>query len=120
MPTIHPTQRRHRVLPVLLALLAACLGMAVSLAHAQSTPATVLLLGMGHDAAVERAESWRSTLAEMTILADGTALKLTASFGVATSPEQAGTLAELMKVADTRMYRAKSLGRDRVIGASAA
>ena len=56
----------------------------------------------------------------MTILADGTALKLTASFGVATSPEQAGTLAELMKVADTRMYRAKSLGRDRVIGASAA
>ena len=43
MPTIHPTQRRHRVLPVLLALLAACLGMAVSLAHAQSTPATVLL-----------------------------------------------------------------------------
>ena len=42
MPTIHPTQRRHRVLPVLLALLAACLGMAVSLAHAQAAP-TVLL-----------------------------------------------------------------------------
>ena len=37
MPTIHPTQRRHRVLPVLLALLAACLGMAMSLAHAQAT-----------------------------------------------------------------------------------
>ncbi|HKW82746.1 MAG TPA: diguanylate cyclase [Burkholderiaceae bacterium] len=78
----------------------------------------VLLMGMGHEGAVERAESWRATLAEMTILADGTALKLTASFGVATFPEQAGTLAELMKVADTRMYRAKSLGRDRVIGAA--
>jgi len=77
----------------------------------------ILLIGMGHEGAVERAETWRATLAEMTILADGTALKLTASFGVATFPEQAGTLVELMKVADTRMYRAKSLGRDRVIGA---
>ena len=80
----------------------------------------VLLMGMGHDGAIERAETWRSTLAGMTILADGTALKLTASFGVATFPEQAGTLSELMRVADTRMYRAKSQGRDRVIGESAA
>jgi len=80
----------------------------------------VLLIGMGHEGAIERAETWRSTLAGMTILADGTALKLTASFGVATFPEQAGTLSELMRVADTRMYRAKSQGRDRVIGASAA
>jgi len=78
----------------------------------------VLLIGMGHAGAVERAETWRATLAEMTILADGTALKLTASFGVATFPEQAATLTELLKVADTRMYRAKTLGRDRVIGAA--
>ncbi len=42
MPTIHPTQRRRRVLPILLALLAACLGMALSVAHAQAAP-TVLL-----------------------------------------------------------------------------
>ena len=80
----------------------------------------VLLLGMGHDGAIERAEKWRATLAEMTILADGTALRLTASFGVATFPEQAGSLVELMKVADTRMYCAKSLGRDRVIGQNVA
>jgi diguanylate cyclase (GGDEF)-like protein/PAS domain S-box-containing protein len=79
----------------------------------------VLLVGTGHDGAVERAEQWRATFAEMTIIADGTALKLTASFGVATFPEQADSLVELLKVADTRMYRAKSLGRDRVIGASA-
>ena len=51
----------------------------------------VLLMGMGHEGAMERAEKWRSTLAEMTIPADGTALKLTASFGVATFPRQAGT-----------------------------
>ena len=80
----------------------------------------VLLMGIGHEGAIERAEKWRSTLAEMTIQADGTALKLTASFGVATFPGQAASLVELMKVADTRMYRAKSLGRDRVIGEDAA
>src|SRR5690349_4331230 len=79
----------------------------------------VLMVETQHESAIERAEQWRATLAEMTILADGTALKLTASFGVATFPDQAGSLVELLKVADTRMYRAKSLGRDRVIGASA-
>ena len=76
----------------------------------------VLLLGMCHEGAMERAETWRSTLADMTIAADGTPLRLTASFGVATFPTQAGSLVELMKVADTRLYRAKALGRDRVAG----
>jgi len=79
----------------------------------------VLLMGMGHEGAIERAEKWRATLAETTILADATALRLTASFGVATFPGQAGSLVELMKVADARMYRAKSMGRDRVVGESA-
>lgn len=76
----------------------------------------VLLVGMGHEGALERAENWRSTLAGMTTPADATTLRLTASFGVATFPQQAGTLVELMKIADARMYHAKSLGRDRVIG----
>jgi diguanylate cyclase (GGDEF)-like protein/PAS domain S-box-containing protein len=76
----------------------------------------VLLVGMGHEGAMERAETWRSTLAEMTVPADGITLRLTASFGVATFAQQSGTLVELMKLADTRLYRAKSLGRDRVIG----
>jgi diguanylate cyclase (GGDEF)-like protein/PAS domain S-box-containing protein len=78
----------------------------------------VLLLGMGHEGALERAEKWRSALADLTIPNDGsTAFRLTASFGVATFPSQAAGLVELMKVADTRLYRAKALGRDRVIGA---
>ena len=63
-----------------------------------------------------RAETWRSTLSEMSIPADEIILRLTASFGVATFPRQAGTLSDLLKVADARMYRAKSLGRDRVVG----
>jgi len=78
----------------------------------------VLLLGMAHEGAMERAEKWRSTLAEMAIPTDGSVLRLTASFGVATFPRHADTLVELMKVADTRLYRAKSLGRDRVTGES--
>jgi len=76
----------------------------------------VLLLGMGHEGALERAEKWRTTLAETVIPTDGMPLKLTASFGVATFPQQAGTLVELMKVADARLYRAKANGRDCVIG----
>jgi diguanylate cyclase (GGDEF)-like protein/PAS domain S-box-containing protein len=77
----------------------------------------VLLAGMEHDRAMERAETWRSTLAATAISVEGaTSLKLTASFGVATAPAQSSTLVELMKIADARMYRAKSLGRNRVVG----
>jgi diguanylate cyclase (GGDEF)-like protein/PAS domain S-box-containing protein len=76
----------------------------------------VLLMGMGHEGALERAERWRATLAGMSIPTDGTPLRLTASFGVATFPAQAQNLVELMKIADARMYRAKAQGRDRVSG----
>lgn len=76
----------------------------------------VLLVGMGHEGAMERAETWRSTLAAMALPAEGVTLRLTASFGVATFPAQAASLVELMKVADSRMYRAKAMGRDRVAG----
>ena len=77
----------------------------------------VLLVGTPHDGAMARAENWRSTLAAMAVQADGATLALTASFGVATFPDQAGTLVELMKVADARLYRSKALGRNRVTGA---
>jgi len=77
----------------------------------------ILLMGMSHEGALERAETWRATLAGLSIQSDGLLLKLTASFGVATFPAQADDLVELMKVADARMYRAKALGRDRVVGA---
>ena len=77
----------------------------------------VLLPGLEHAAALERAEAWRSLLAEHSIPAERGALTLTASFGVATFPSQAAGLVELMKLADTRLYRAKAEGRDRVVGA---
>ncbi len=76
----------------------------------------VLLSGVSHDLALQRAEKWRALLADADIAAAGAVLRLTASFGVATLEGRGGTIDELMKVADTRLYRAKSLGRNRVVG----
>ncbi|HET7792705.1 MAG TPA: sensor domain-containing diguanylate cyclase, partial [Rhizobacter sp.] len=76
----------------------------------------VLLPGLDDAAALERAEGWRAKLAGMSVEADGVELRLTASFGVASFPHSADSLTGLMKVADACLYRAKALGRDRVVG----
>lgn len=62
-------------------------------------------------AAVETAERLRSGLALVTTSADVT---VTASFGVATFPYDAAGPDQLVRAADTALYRAKSGGRDRV------
>ena len=77
----------------------------------------VLLVNTQHVEALRLAEQWREHLANAAIQADGIGLTLSASFGVATFPEQGPDLAGLLKAADGRMYRAKGLGRNRVIGA---
>ncbi len=76
----------------------------------------VLLSGVSHELALERAEKWRALLAGTAIPAAGATLQLTASFGVATLQRRDGSIDELMKIADTRLYRAKALGRNRVVG----
>ncbi len=76
----------------------------------------VLMVDTDHETALARAETWRATLAATSVLADGIVLRLTASFGVATFPQQAGSLSELLRLADHRMYRAKAQGRDSVFG----
>ena len=45
-------------------------------------------------------------------------MRLTASFGVASFPEDASGEEDLMRKADFAMYRAKETGRDRVCSAS--
>lgn len=76
----------------------------------------VLLPGLCAEAARERAEHWRLALAELQVPSDGGTLRLTASFGVAGFPQEGDSLAALMKLADDRLYRAKALGRNRVVG----
>jgi diguanylate cyclase (GGDEF)-like protein len=45
---------------------------------------------------------------------DGLRLKLSASFGIAGFPDHAKNKADLVRLADQAMYRAKGLGRDRI------
>jgi len=78
----------------------------------------VLLPGMDHLGAIERAQEWRGALASLkTRIGGSTELSLTASFGVATFPQHAASVTELMRAADQRLYYAKETGRNRVAGA---
>jgi diguanylate cyclase (GGDEF)-like protein len=65
--------------------------------------------------AVEVLERVRDALSRSTGRGDCPAF--TASFGVATYPDFGHTLAELLTVADTALYEAKSEGRDRIVAA---
>jgi diguanylate cyclase (GGDEF)-like protein len=47
---------------------------------------------------------------------DGQLIRLTASFGVATFPQDAASKVELIRAADIAMYQAKQTGRNRVTG----
>ncbi|HAA02020.1 MAG TPA: hypothetical protein DCE18_01465 [Syntrophobacteraceae bacterium] len=65
--------------------------------------------------ALKRAEQLRERISELEIEHEGKALgKITASFGVATFPDHGQAIEEVIKAADTAMYRAKSRGRNRV------
>jgi diguanylate cyclase (GGDEF)-like protein len=46
------------------------------------------------------------------LISEGAFVRLTASIGVATLPDVAGTAEELLRAADTAMYRVKSSGKD--------
>jgi diguanylate cyclase (GGDEF)-like protein len=82
----------------------------------------LLLPGTDAEGGIQLAERVRYALAERTILApDGTALRVTASFGVAAYPPAPGE-PELVAAADEALYRAKREGKNRVeaaLGATA-
>ncbi|CAN7394280.1 GGDEF domain-containing protein [Trinickia sp. LjRoot230] len=68
------------------------------------------------EAAHALAERMRQDIAASTVHADSGALcRITASFGVAFSPEGTPDLAQLLKEADQMLYGAKLAGRDRVM-----
>jgi len=74
----------------------------------------VLLLQTPHRAAASVAEQIRRDLAEQTFDAGGKAIRITASFGVATFPEDATSGQQLFRQADQRLYKAKAAGRNQV------
>ena len=74
---------------------------------------SVILPDTGREGAVSVAERIRDRIRAFEFLAqDGLAVRLTASIGIATLPDVAGSAEELLRAADTAMYRVKDAGKD--------
>ncbi|GAA1393821.1 GGDEF domain-containing protein [Catellatospora coxensis] len=74
----------------------------------------VLLPDTGRDAALRTAERVRAALSGTPIEFQGHTVRVTASLGVVTYPEDGLTSEELVRRADVALYAAKRAGRDRV------
>ena len=73
----------------------------------------VVLPDTGRDGAFSVAERVRDRFRAFRFLAgDGLSLPLTASIGVATLPDVAASAEELLRAADTAMYKVKAAGKD--------
>ena len=75
---------------------------------------TVLLPGMGEAGAKRIAESIRSAVESMTIWHGEDNIQVTLSVGLATFPNHAVTMNDLIAAADAALYQAKHSGRNRV------
>ena len=71
-----------------------------------------LLPDTGREDALALAEILREAVFEIDV--PGVTQSISASFGVAVMPDEAGEPAEIVRVADRALYTAKSLGRNRV------
>ena len=76
----------------------------------------VLLYQTPFDQAAQIAEAMRHELSELPFDIGGRRLSVTASFGVASFPEDATSAQQLLRQADQRLYGAKKAGRNRVVG----
>jgi len=81
---------------------------------------SVILPETGQEGAVSVATRIRERLSAARFLSsDGLAVRVTASIGVATFPDAAASAEELLRAADTAMYRVKASGKDGIYIASA-
>ncbi len=82
----------------------------------------ILLPHTDGDQACSLAERLRQALASQPVIGrDGSWMRLTASFGVATfAPQQTGSPEELLHLADKALYKAKKNGRNQVAQAACA
>lgn len=78
---------------------------------------TVMMPGTAMDEAREVAQRICDDVAQLTVVpaGEGRPFAVTASQGIASFPECAGTLEELRSLADSALYRAKEEGRNRVV-----
>jgi diguanylate cyclase (GGDEF)-like protein len=74
---------------------------------------SLILPDTGQEGAVSVAARIRERLSAARFLtSDGLSIRLTASIGVATLPDVAGSAEELLRAADTAMYKVKASGKD--------
>jgi two-component system cell cycle response regulator len=107
-------------------LLLQCVRQVDTLARYGGDEFTILLVDTAHDAALAIAERIRRTVEEHQFEASAGEiesgsegpLRLTISVGVASFPEHAPGRDALLDASDKAMYRAKSLGRNRVCSAA--
>jgi diguanylate cyclase (GGDEF)-like protein len=75
---------------------------------------SILLPGCGLEAARQRAEQLRLSIAGISAGFGGSELRVSASFGVATTSSSGYELRQLLAHADSALYQAKRAGRNRV------
>ncbi|MFA6030732.1 MAG: sensor domain-containing diguanylate cyclase [Elusimicrobiota bacterium] len=76
----------------------------------------LILPSTPHAAGVENAGRIRAAIAEEDFTFQGRRSRVTASFGVASFPQDGTSLSQLIRAADERLYRSKNGGRNQVSG----
>jgi diguanylate cyclase (GGDEF)-like protein len=77
----------------------------------------LVLPGFNKQQAMEKAEAVRARIKETLYLQkEGLKVQISASLGVSTYPDDAGTLTELLALADQAMFSVKERGKDLVCG----
>jgi len=80
----------------------------------------MVLSGCPLEDAYQKAEAIREAIAQLRVTASGSVLtRITASLGIACYPQHGLRLEDLIRAADSALYKAKDAGRNRVVATSA-